>query len=114
MDAQAIRCLDALGPSERERRTALAQLIRQNSTSVEDTTSGYDIRLPADPRVCASATELILLEHRCCPFLNLALQIDAGDEAAVFSIGGGEGVKEFLGQNSVLGCVQLDPESGCC
>ena len=106
--------LDALGPSERERRSELAELIRQNAASIEETTSGYRIRLSPDPGVCANALELIHLERRCCPFLDLALQFDAGDEAAVFLIGGGEGVKEFLGQNSVLGCAQLEPGSACC
>jgi len=101
-----------LGPPERERRSELAELIQQNSTSIEETSSGYRIRLSPDPGVCAIALEFIHLERRCCPFLDLALQFDAGDEAAVLSISGGKGVKEFLRQNSVLGGAQL--ENGVC
>ena len=103
--------LDALAPSERDRRSELAQLSQRNATSVEETASGYRLRLSSDAGSCASALELIYLERRCCPFLDLALQFDAGDEAAVLSISGGEGVKEFLRQNSVLGCAQLGPGS---
>ena len=101
---------EALAEAMREKGLEAAGLA-MDATSVEETASGYRLRLSSDAGSCASALELIYLERRCWPFLDLALQFDAGDEAAVLSISGGEGVKEFLRQNSVLGCAQLGPGS---
>jgi len=106
--------LDALSPSERARRSDLAQLIQKNSTSLEETDSGYLIQLPDDSELCDRALELILLERRCCPFLSLALSFEPRNGGVALAICGAPGIKEFLTENGILGCAQPAERSSCC
>ena len=111
----AIACnLDALSPSERARRLELARTIRDSSTSIDESDSGYRVQLPNESEICERALELILLERRCCPFLSLELAFEPGDGAVVLAIGGAPGVKQFLREAGILGCAQLAEGSACC
>ena len=111
----AIACnLDALSPSERARRSELARMVQKSSTSLEETDSGYRVRLPDGSEICERALELILLERRCCPFLSLALAFEPGNGAVALTIGGAPGVKQFLTENGILGCAQLAEQFACC
>jgi hypothetical protein len=111
----AIACnLNALSPSERTRRSELARIIQTRSTSLEETGSGYRVRLPDDSEICERALELILLERRCCPFLSLALEFEPRAGVAALAIGGAPGVKPFLMENGILGCAQPGDRSACC
>ena len=111
----AIACnLNALSPSERARRSELARIVQANSSSLEETDSGYRVHLSDDSEICEHALELILLERRCCPFLSLALAFEPGKGAVALAIGGAPGVKQFLTENGILGCAQLGERSACC
>jgi hypothetical protein len=111
----AIACnLDALSASERARRSELARMVQKSATSLEETDSGYRVRLPGDPEICERVLEFILLERRCCPFLSLALAFEPGNAAVALAIGGAPGVKQFLAENGVLGCAQPAGRSACC
>jgi len=111
----AIACnLNAFSPSERARRSELARIVQANSSSLEETDSGYRVQLLDDSEICERALELILLERRCCPFLSIALSFEPGNGAVALAIGGAPGVKQFLTENGILGCAQLSDRSACC
>jgi hypothetical protein len=106
--------LDALSPSERTRRSELAEAVQANAVGVTELESGYRIVLPNDSSVGVQALELIFLERRCCPFLSLELSFEPADGNVHLGIGGPPGVKEFLRDNGVLGCAQPRTRSNCC
>ncbi len=106
--------LDSLSSSERVRRSELVRTIEQCAAGIDESESGYRIRLPNDPELCEQVLELILLERRCCSFLLLDLEFEPGDGAVVLAIGGAAGVKQFLRENGILGCAKLAGGSACC
>jgi hypothetical protein len=40
--------------------------------------------------------EFVLLERRCCPFLNFEITLHEGEDSIAVHLSGREGVKEFL------------------
>lgn len=106
--------LDALSAAERERRSDLARTIQRSATGLDESETGYCVRLPDDSETCRNALELVLLERRCCSFLTLELRFEAGDGALLLAVGGPPGVKDFLRENGVLGCARPAGTSTCC
>ena len=95
--AVPIACdLSALDAEERARRAELARRVRAQTREVEETPSGYALRLAPDGDAPREAFEWLLLERRCCPFLELELAFEAGPGAVWVRLGGGPGVKAFL------------------
>ena len=88
--------LSALDPEERDRRADLAQSVWTNVRDVEETPSGYRLRLTPDIAAQRQALEWLLLERRCCPFLAFGLTFEPGEGAVWIELGGGPGAKEFL------------------
>lgn len=102
--AAPIACnLDALTPPERERRSLLAARVRGGVLDAGETADGFRLRLPADPSLLGEVVELIALERRCCPFLELALSFAPGDGPVHLELRGDEAVKQFLAASGLLG-----------
>jgi hypothetical protein len=96
-DETAIVCdLTALSASERAHRAALAERLFARFHEVRETDDGYAARLDAAPETCREALEWLLLERRCCPFLRLALRLEAADGPLWLHFGGPPGTKAFL------------------
>jgi len=96
-DLAPLACnLDALSPEERRRRAALADEITAAFRHVRETADGYAARIDDDPALCRRALEWLLLERRCCPFLDLNLALGGEQGAIWIHFGGGPAVKEFL------------------
>ena len=94
----AIACdLGALSAEERTRRSTVSTRVSARFQEVRETLDGYAARFDADPQLIQDALDWVLLERRCCPFLQLELRFEpsAGPVWLLFS--GGPGVKEFLG-----------------
>lgn len=103
--AAPIACnLDALTAPERERRAVLAARVRAGALSRDETDDGYRLRLRSDASLLDDVLELIALERRCCPFLELGLVFAPGNGPVHLELRGGEGVKDFLAASGVLGC----------
>ena len=103
--------LDALSVAERVRRAALAQTLVPQAQSVQELTDGYALQLSPTPALAHDSLEWLLLEHRCCPFLRLELELEPEEGSLWLRLRGGPGVKEFL---SAAGLVARKPSSAAC
>jgi hypothetical protein len=93
--------MTALAPDERHRYDTLRSRI---SASVKEATStNTSFRLRMDDSVSLpDIAEWVSLEHRCCPFLNIAVALQP-DETRWVELGGSVPIKEFLrGEFSAL------------
>ena len=97
--------LDALSATERQRRSSLAAKIRRSVVDICETEHGFRLHLSADAALHRDALDLISLERRCCPFLEMKLAVSPGDGPVYFDIGGSAEVKAFLMSSGVLGCA---------
>ena len=70
-----------------------------------ETDAGYRLRLSPDPDLLRDTLDLICLERRCCPFLEMRLVFGSGDGPVFFDIRGSAEVKAFLVSSGVLGCA---------
>jgi len=88
--------LSALTAAERSRRDELVRHLRARSLGLSETERGFAVALPDEPEACRDSFELLLLERRCCPFLDLGLHLERAGGPVRLLIEGGAGVKEFL------------------
>lgn len=87
--------LGAFDTRELQRYGQYRQAIRAATRETRELPDGYGLHLGTDTFL--EAAEWIVLEHRCCPFLNFKLELT--DESDVWlSVTGPEGVKAFLGE----------------
>ena len=96
--------LDALTSAERSRRSSLGSEVCKGSVEIRETERGFRLELKRDWSLYRDVLELIALERRCCPFLELNLTFSPGDGPVYFDIGGNDEVKAFLVSSGVLGC----------
>lgn len=96
-DQIPIACiLTALDPDQRSREHAL---LREHLASVEEVKEredGYSFRYRADIALFVRMAELVTLEHRCCPFLDLQLEWSRRQDAPWLHVTGGARVKPFV------------------
>jgi hypothetical protein len=88
--------LNALSVDERSRRSILAARVSARFRKVRETPDGYAACLDPDPALVQDASEWLLLERRCCPFLRLELRFEPDAGPVWLAFEGGAGVKEFL------------------
>jgi hypothetical protein len=88
--------MDALTPAERTRRSEVLALLTQRVIEVVETADGIAFQLRSDPDTPALAGEFVGYESRCCPFIRFHLTVEADGGPVRFSLGGREGVAEFL------------------
>ena|SRR5579883_1397798 len=87
----------SLSDAEKRQREALVlSEFRNCVTATEELGEGYAFRFPCDPRWLTLASELIVLERQCCPFLSFQLTLRAGQDEVVLSLTGPEGTKQFV------------------
>ncbi len=88
--------LEALTPSERERRGKLAEAFANTVIGRAELANGFEFRIDPDRLDLPAVAEWIALERRCCPFLNFRLEIQPAGSKVTLSLTGERGVKEFL------------------
>jgi len=88
--------IDALTPAERERRSEVLAVLTGRAIDVVETTDGIAFHLRSDPDTPALAGEFVAYESRCCPFIRFELAVEAEGGPVRLSLGGREGVREFL------------------
>lgn len=87
----------SLMPAElQERRNGLVAKVRAAVAEVTELENGFSYRFPLAGDALAEVTNLMQLEHQCCPFLTFRLTIEAGADAALLELTGPPGTKEFL------------------
>ena len=88
--------MDALTPAERARRSEVLALLTARTVAVVETADGIAFQLRGDPDTPALAGEFVAYESRCCPFIRFELAVEAEGGPVRLSLGGREGVGEFL------------------
>lgn len=88
--------MDALTPAERTRRSDVLAILSQRALEVAATGDGIAVRLRDEPDTASLAGEFISYESRCCPFVRFDLTVEADGGPVRLSLGGREGVGEFL------------------
>jgi hypothetical protein len=89
--------LGAFDAGESHRYSQHRQAIRAATRQIKELSDGYALQLPGTPDAFLNAAQWILLEHRCCPFLNLKVELTSENEVWL-SITGPDGIKQFLGE----------------
>lgn len=88
-----------LMPAElQERRAGLLAKVRGKAAEVAELEDGFRYTFPLVDHVLSDVTNLIQLEHQCCPFLTFRLTIEAGGDSVLLELTGPNGTKEFLAE----------------
>lgn len=88
--------MSALTPEQRVRYDELVRIIRPQVIEFREMAAGYAARLPSEPEVVLRAAEFITLERLCCPFFNLAVEVENNRGPLWLNISGPEGIKPFI------------------
>ena len=86
--------MTALNDHERQRYDFLRSQVLARVESVAATARSFHLQL-ASTVSAQDVAEWMALEHRCCPFVNIALSIRSDDTRWV-ELGGSEAIKDFL------------------
>jgi hypothetical protein len=92
--------ISALNAEERSRHGDLLARLRVATQNVQELDGGYSFHLRDSGFTLIEAAEWISLERRCCSFFNFQLEVSGGDDSAVLTLTGPDGVKPFI--NSAL------------
>jgi len=94
-ESRPIACdMTALTPNERSRYDALRSRISASVHETRSTNTSFRLRLDESVSLPEIA-EWISMEHRCCPFLNIAVVLQP-DGTRWVELGGSVPIKEFL------------------
>lgn len=87
--------------AQRARHDALSRIVLGRRQAVRELDDGYAFELPAETYF--DAAEFIRLEHLCCPFFRLMLEIPPGQPEAIWlHLRGSSQIKAFLQEDMGL------------
>jgi hypothetical protein len=79
-----------------EREQLILQKILQNVLERKELADGFGFRFASDDDLFREITEMIILERKCCPFLDFKITLEAGNGDIRIEMTGAEGAKEFI------------------
>jgi hypothetical protein len=79
-----------------QRRSELLLKIKSAVKEVQELEQGYLYLFHSTPEQLYELTNLIALEHACCPFLRFCLTVEPADGGLSLELTGPVGTKEFL------------------
>ncbi|HKR59514.1 MAG TPA: hypothetical protein VJS64_07250 [Pyrinomonadaceae bacterium] len=79
-----------------QRRNAELSQAKSAMIATRETENGFVYQFDSSSERIAALTNLIDLEHQCCPFLTFRLTVEPGDRPVSLEISGPPGTKEFL------------------
>ena len=89
----------ALNDAEfREREQAILRKLMQNALERKELADGFNFRFSFGEDLFREIIEMIILERKCCPFLDFKITLEAGDGDIGIEITGAEGAKEFIAE----------------
>jgi len=88
--------LTALTPEQRSQEAVLLEEHLASIEEVRERDDGYAFRYAADAGLFSRMAELVALEHRCCPFLDFALEWSHGNSEPWLHVKGGARGKGFV------------------
>jgi hypothetical protein len=80
----------------RERERAILRKLMQTVLERKELADGYGFRFSSDDDLLKEITEMIILERKCCPFLDFEITLEAGSGDIRLEITGATGAKEFI------------------
>jgi hypothetical protein len=96
MSSQLLACdMSALSDAQRDRHEQVAHQIFALKQSVRELPDGFALQYADEPSTYLLIAEFMSLEHRCCPFFHLALEVEPEQKAIWLKIGGSAQIKEF-------------------
>jgi hypothetical protein len=88
--------MSALDQEQRRRRDILAKDLFSKHLEIRELPDGYDFRFPNNRSLFTALSEWATLEHLCCPFLTLTLELQRDQGPIWLKATGTDGVKDFL------------------
>ncbi len=88
--------LSAMTDAQRTRHFEVSRQVLAGKTSVTELPDGYRLHYSDDPATYILIAEFMSMEHRCCPFFRLALEVEPGQHTIALHISGDAGVKAFI------------------
>ena len=92
---QPVLALGNFDGVHRGHRAVIEQLFKARQ-SVRELPDGCALGLPADDDTLLLAARFIMLERRCCPFFDFALEVEREGGPLWLRLSGREGAKEVL------------------
>lgn len=87
----------ALTPEVRKRHPKdVGPILISLRKSIHELADGYEFEFPADEKTFQLVTEWAILEHLCCPFLDIDVRMDREGGPLWLRLTGREGVKDFI------------------
>ncbi|HEY0049544.1 MAG TPA: hypothetical protein VGB68_09685 [Pyrinomonadaceae bacterium] len=80
----------------REREQVILRKLMQTAVERKELADGFDFRFSPDDDLLREITEMIILERKCCPFLDFKIALKAGNADIWLEITGAAGAKEFI------------------
>lgn len=80
----------------RERERLVLEKLKSKVVKVTATADGFAFRFLSDGDLISELAEFIILERRCCPFLDFNLKVECGAGSVTLELSGAEGAKEFI------------------
>lgn len=100
MTEESIPIVCTLNDAEfRERGRVVLDKIKAAVIDASETDTGYAFRFPSDDDSFAMLNEFIVLERRCCPFLDFKMTVPRGEGDIHLELSGPDGAKEFIASN---------------
>lgn len=88
--------MKALSEEQRNRHTQVYHWLAELRISVQELENGYAFEYAAEPATTALLGEFMGLEHLCCPFFRLTLEVEPEAKVVLLKVTGAEGVKDFV------------------
>jgi hypothetical protein len=96
MPAAIVCNMNAFTLLERQRYDVLRAQVQAAAGQVDELESGFAFHFAMEAAVLAFVAEWLVLERRCCPFLDFTLDVRAERAFATLTITGPEGTKDVL------------------
>lgn len=87
--------MTALSIEQRSRHKYLADRLLTQLRAVKELSNGYAFEFPLNTATYEALTELTPLEHACCPFFAIGINIKPG-ERLLWQLSGADGIKPFI------------------
>ena len=81
---------------QRKRYSILVRDLLSRHLELKELPDGYAMRFPNDSVLFKEISEWATLEHLCCPFLTVTLELQPDQGPTWLKLTGRDGVKEFL------------------
>ena len=80
----------------RRREQMILQKVMRTVLERRELDGGCALRFPPDDDVLKEIVGMIILERKCCPFLEFKITLEAGGGDIWLEMTGAEGAKEFI------------------